>query len=79
MNLRLSLGVHLLECVVLLWILSATTPGYNRRTLHIILQKSRPYLEKDFGEPIAAITMDEFQLFTTVSALQRIHESAPNS
>ena len=60
-----------------------TTPetalGRVRRHIQIILQKSRPYLEKDFEEPIAAATMDEVQLSTVASALQRIHESVPDS
>jgi hypothetical protein len=57
----------------------ATVLGRVRRDIRTILQKSRPYLEKDFVEPIAATTMDEVQLSTAASALQRIHESAPNS
>jgi hypothetical protein len=57
----------------------ATTLGRFRRHIQIFLQKSRPYLENDFEEPISATTLDEVQLSTAASALQRIHESAPNS
>ena len=56
-----------------------TTLDRFRRRVHIILQKSRPYLEKNFEEPIAATTVDEVQISTAASVLQRIHESAPNS
>jgi hypothetical protein len=60
-----------------------TTPGTVlgrvRRDIQIILQKSRPYPEKYFAEPIVATTMDEVQLSVAALALQRIHESAPNS
>jgi len=57
----------------------STTLGRVRRGIQVILQKSRPYLETDFVEPITAITMDEVQLSTAASALKRIHDSAPNS
>ena len=57
----------------------STTLGRVRRGIQVILLKSRPYLEKDFVEPITAITVDEIQLFTAASALKRIHDSAPNS
>jgi hypothetical protein len=57
----------------------ATTLGHVSRHIHIFLQKSRPYLENDFVEPISATTVDEVQLSTVVSALQRIHDSAPDS
>jgi len=57
----------------------STTLGRVRRNIQVILLKSRPYLEKDFEEPITAITVDEVQLFTSASALKRIHDSAPNS
>jgi hypothetical protein len=60
-------------------ITSSTALDRVRRHIQIILQKSRPYLEKDFVEPIAAATMDEVQLSTAASALQRLYESAPNS
>jgi hypothetical protein len=49
------------------------------RRIQIFLQKSRPYLENSFVEPITSTTMDEVQLSTAASALQRIHESVPNS
>ena len=49
------------------------------RRVQIFLQKSRPCLERDFVEPITAMTVDDFQLSTTASALQRLHDSMPNS
>ena len=57
----------------------ATALGRVHRNIQIILQKSRPYLEKDFVEPITSNTMDEVQLSIAASALKRIHDSAPNS
>ena len=57
----------------------ATALGRVRRDIQVVLQKSRPYPEKDFVEPITAITMDEVQLSTAASALKRIHDSAPDS
>jgi len=57
----------------------ATTLGRIRRHINIFLQKSRPYLEKDFVEPISATTVDNVQLSIAASALHRIHESAPDS
>jgi len=57
----------------------ATTLGRVRWDIQILPQKTRPYQEKDFVEPIAATTMDEVQLSTAASAWQRIHDSAPNS
>ena len=57
----------------------ATALGRVRRAIQIILQKSRPYLEKNFEIPTEATTTDELQLSTVTSALQRIHDSAPNS
>jgi len=57
----------------------ATTLGRVRRHIQIFLQKTRPYLENDFVEPISATTVDEVQLSTASSTLQRIHDSAPNS
>jgi hypothetical protein len=57
----------------------ATYLGRVRRSIEVILQKSRPYPAKDFVEPIVATTMDEVQLSMAASALQRIHESVPNS
>ena len=60
-----------------------TTPetalGRVRRDLQVTLQKSRPYLEEDFAKSITANTTDEVQLSTAASALQRIHDSAPNA
>jgi len=49
------------------------------RGVQIFLQKLRPYREKDFVDPIGATTVDEVQLSTATSALQRIHDIAPNS
>jgi len=57
----------------------ATVLGRLRRSIRIILDKSRPYLEKKFEVPIAKSGMDRVQLSTVASALQRIHDSAPNS
>ena len=56
-----------------------TALGRVRRDIQVILQKSRPYPEKDFVEPITAITLDEVQLSTSSSALKRIHDSSPDS
>jgi hypothetical protein len=60
-------------------IMPATTLGRVRRSIQIILQKSRPYLEDNFEASIAKTRLDEVQLSTAASALQRIHDSAPNS
>jgi hypothetical protein len=49
------------------------------RAILIFLRKSRPYSESYFVEPITAPTMDEVQLSTAASALQRIHDNAPDS
>jgi len=57
----------------------STTLGRVYRDIQVTLQKSRPYLEKDFVELITAVTVDEVQLSTAASALKRIHDSAPNS
>ena len=57
----------------------ATTQGRVLRHIQIYLQKSRPYREKDFAKPISAAILDEFQLSTATSALQRTHDNAPNS
>jgi len=57
----------------------ATTLGRIRRHIKIFLQKTRPYLENDFVEPISATIVDNVQLSITASALHRIHESAPDS
>ena len=57
----------------------ATALGRVRRDVQIVLQKSRPYREKDFVEPITGITTDEVQHSTAASALKRIHDSAPDS
>ena len=56
-----------------------TALGHLRRRIQIFLQKSRPYSETVFVEPITAITVDEVQFSTAASALQRIHDSVPNS
>jgi len=57
----------------------ATTLGRIRWHIRIFLQKTRPYLENDFVEPISATTLDNIQLSIAASALHRIHESAPDS
>jgi hypothetical protein len=57
----------------------ATALGRVRLATRIILHKSRPYLEKNFEIPIAKVTTSKVQLSTVASALQRIHDSAPNS
>jgi hypothetical protein len=49
------------------------------RFILIFLCKSLPYSESDFVEPIEARTMDGVQLSTAASALQRIHDNAPDS
>jgi len=56
-----------------------TTLGRIRRHINLLLQKTRPYLENDFVEPISATTVDNVQLSIAQSALHRIHESAPDS
>ena len=78
--------VHTCFCPDIKWFLSPdmdTTPASALGRLHrgtqIFLQKLRPYLEKDFVDPIGATTMDEVQIVTAASALQRIHDNAPNS
>jgi hypothetical protein len=48
-------------------------------SIRVILHKSRPYLENNFEVPVATITTSKVQLSTVASALQRIHDSAPNS
>jgi len=57
----------------------ATAPGRLRRHIQIFLTKWRPFLERNFEEPITATMLDEVQISTTMSALKRIHESVPNS
>ena len=57
----------------------ATPLGRFRRRVHVFLRKSRPYPEEDFVEPIETAMMDEVQHSTAALALQRIHESAPES
>ena len=56
-----------------------TALGRLLRRNQISFQKSLTYLESDFVEPITATTVDEVQLSTTASALQRIHDSVPDS
>ena len=56
-----------------------TALGRLRRRIQISFQKSLTYLESDFVEPITATTVDEIQLSTSASALQRIHNGVPNS
>jgi len=56
-----------------------TALGRVHRAILIILQKTRPYLEEDFEDPIAEEAIDEVQLSTAASALRRVHDGAPNS
>ena len=60
-----------------------TTPGTalrrSRRAIQIFLQKSRPFPEKDFVNPVTPTTMDEIQQSIAASALQRVHDCVPNS
>ena len=83
---RLYQPLHAYFCPALDHFLSPhmdTTPvtrlGSFGRRIQISLQKFRPYSEKEFENPITAATVDEFQLSTASSALQRIHNSVPNS
>jgi hypothetical protein len=46
-----------------------TTRGRLHHGIQVFLQKSRPYLESSFVEPIASTTVDEVQLSTASSAL----------
>jgi hypothetical protein len=57
----------------------ATVLGRIRRSIQIFLQKSLPYLEANFETPITGVTIDEVHVSTVASALQRIHESAPET
>ena len=57
----------------------ATALGRVRRSIQIVLHNLRPYPEKNFEDSIAETPLDEVQLSTAVLALQRIHDSAPNS
>ena len=57
----------------------ATALGRVRRSIQIILHKSRPFLENNFAEPISGAGTDEVQLSVVASTLKRIHDSAPNS
>ena len=57
----------------------ATTLGRLRRHIEIFFQKTRPYPENDFEEPISATTVDEVQSFIAALVLQRIHELAQHS
>jgi hypothetical protein len=59
--------------------MDTTLLGRVRRSFQIILQKSRPYRENKFEYPIVKAAMDEVQLSTGASTLERIHNSAPNS
>jgi len=58
---------------------SATFLGRLRVVIVMVLQKLRPYNEREFGKPIGATTMDEVQLSTAASALRRVHDSVPDS
>ena len=56
-----------------------TALGRARRCIQIFLQKSRPYPERNFVEPVVASTIDTIQISIASSALKRIHDSVPNS
>ena len=56
-----------------------TALGRVRRFIQIILDRLRPYLEKNFEDSAEGATMDEVHLSTAASALQRIHDDAPDS
>ena len=71
-------GIHVFSSRIM-DVTPATVLGRLHRHFQIFLLKSRPFQERDFVEPITAATMDEVQLSTASSALQRIHESVPNS
>ena len=78
--------VHAYFCPYIDYFLSRdidTTPGTVlgrlRRAVQIFLQKSRPFPERDFVNPVTPTTMDEIQQSTAASALQRVHDSVPNS
>jgi hypothetical protein len=62
-----------------LGITPATALGRVRRFIRVTLQKWRPYLEKNFADPIEKTTMDEVQSSIATSVLHRIHESAQHS
>ena len=73
--------IHAYFCPRIYEILLPNTPvtplGRLRRRIQIFLLKFRPYSEGDLAEPITAITLDEVQLSTSSSALERIH-NMPN-
>ena len=54
----------------------ATVLGRWRRRIEIFLQKSSPYLEKDFEKPVVASTVDGIQTSAAHSALPGICESS---
>ena len=56
-----------------------TTLGRFCRSVKIFFLKSRPFPERNFVDPITATTMDEIQFSIASSALQRVHDSVPNS
>jgi hypothetical protein len=60
-------------------IASIPAPGRVHRAIMLFFFKLHPYEEKNFEVPVAKEAMDEVQLSTVASALQRIHDSAPNS
>jgi len=57
----------------------ATALGRIRRSIQIILQKSSPYPETNFKSPVAEAEEDDVHLPIVASALQRLHDGAPNS
>ena len=50
-----------------------------QQNIRVFLRKYRPYLEENFMRPFEETKMDEFQCLTAASALERIHNSAPDS
>ena len=82
---RLWQFVHAIICPTIDHFLSPnmeTIPMFHvnvHRWIQISLQKFRPYSEKEFETPITATTVDECQLDTAASVLQRIHDNMPNS
>ena len=81
---RVYRRIHAYFCPKILHFLSpemditpVTPLGRLHRRIQIFLLKSRPYSEGDLAETITAMTVDEVQLSTSSSALQRIHDSVP--
>ena len=59
--------------------ITPVTPlGRLGRRIQIFFLKFRPYPEGRLENPMTVMTLDEVQLSTASSALQRIHDSVPN-